>query len=66
VGKAPEPVWALWRREKYFPPAGSRTPAVQSIAIPTEHFRLFRVEEQAKQKETSLEIVILHGVTSLS
>jgi hypothetical protein len=29
---APEPVWTLWRGEKYFVPAGNRTAANQSVA----------------------------------
>jgi hypothetical protein len=29
---APGPVWTLWRREKYFDPAGKRTTAVQPAA----------------------------------
>jgi hypothetical protein len=31
---APEPVWALWSKEKFL--AGNRTLAVQSDTIPTE------------------------------
>jgi len=32
VGWAPEPVWALWRRDKYFVPAGNRTTASECLA----------------------------------
>jgi hypothetical protein len=28
----PEPVWTLWRREKYYALARNRTPAVQALA----------------------------------
>jgi hypothetical protein len=31
-GWAPETVWTLWNREKSLSPAGSRIPAVQSVA----------------------------------
>jgi hypothetical protein len=31
---------AVWSREKYFAPAGNRTPAVEPVAIPTELSRL--------------------------
>jgi hypothetical protein len=32
AGWTPEPVWKLWRREKFLPPAGNRIPAVQPVA----------------------------------
>jgi hypothetical protein len=36
VGRAPEPVWTLWRREKSLAPAGIRTSAIQPVTIPVE------------------------------
>jgi hypothetical protein len=36
VGWAPEPVRTLWSKEKSLAPAGTRTPAVQPVAIPTD------------------------------
>jgi hypothetical protein len=38
-----EPVWALSRIEKSFPPAENRTQAVQHVTIPTGIARLTRV-----------------------
>jgi hypothetical protein len=37
AGWSPEPVWALWRREKYLIPVGYRTPSsqvIQPVALP--------------------------------
>jgi hypothetical protein len=31
----PEPLWTLWRRNKFLAPAGSQTP-VQTVVLPTE------------------------------
>jgi hypothetical protein len=40
AGWAPEPVWALWRREKYPTHVENWTPANQPVAIPTGLSRL--------------------------
>jgi hypothetical protein len=34
--RALEPVWTLWKKEKFHSPAGNRTPADQPVAIPTK------------------------------
>jgi hypothetical protein len=31
AGWAPEPVWRLWRREKYIGPVGNQTSSVKSV-----------------------------------
>jgi hypothetical protein len=40
AGRAPEPVWTLLSRQKPLASAENLTPAIQSVAIPTELPRL--------------------------
>jgi hypothetical protein len=34
------PIWTLWSRENFLAPAGNRNLALQSVALPTELFRI--------------------------
>jgi hypothetical protein len=53
---APEPVWKLWSREKYLAPAGNLTRpfSPQTVAIPTEQFRLMDAETDIINYSTNI------------